>query len=460
LHPRIYGTEIEYGVFSWDLVPQYVELSDFLEGVREVIGSLPATRNGSRIYMDHGRHPEYCTPECLTPLEIVLHEKAGEKILEGLFADDIQFGDTRGSVWLYRTTDDKRGTTHGYHENYLMERAEKDDQNIWVQRRERDHITRCLIPFFVTRVIYAGSGNVADDEFEISGRAKYIDKESYVYTQRNRPIVHLKDEPLCERSQYRRLHVIVGEPNLSEYATFLKIGTTSLVLDLVEDGLTCGLSIENPVEALHRLSRSTSDWHLTLEDGNTISAIDVQRVYLNLAYKHFDQGCDKDSPDMCEMNRLILTTWERTLDALERDPMVLAEEVDWAIEKKLLEGYTKRNNLSWGHPNIAKADLRFHEVGERSLFAVLQRKGHVKRLLTDEEIEAAMVNPPDTRAKGRALFVERLAERGVKLASEVEMWNRLGEGLEEITKQPPLKILDPFQTYEEEVEEYLAGVFS
>jgi hypothetical protein len=139
---------------------------------------------------------------------------------------------------------------------------------------------------------------------------------------------------------------------------------------------------------------------------------------------------------------------------------VLAEEVDWVTEKKLLEGYAKRDNLSWGHPSIAKADLRFHEIGERSLFALLQRKGHVKRLLTDEEIEAAVVTPPNTRAKGRALFVERLAERGVKLVSEVEMWNRLGEGLEEITKQPPLKIPDPFQTYEEEVEEYLADVFS
>lgn len=455
MHARIYGTEIEYGVFSWELVPDRLVLPDFLELVREAVGRFPAPRNGSRIYMDRDKHPEYCTPECLTPLDVVLYERAGESILERLFREPLAVGGASGAVRLYRTSDDKKGTTQGYHENYLMRRAENPDGKLHLERRERKRIIRSLLPFFVTRVIYTGSGNV-NDGFEISGRAKFIDEEAYVFTHNNRPIVHMKDEPLSERSKYRRLHVIVGDTNLSEISTFLKIGATSLVLDLVEDGLSPGLTLANPVEALHRLSRRTEGWTVTLEDGRTMSAVDLQRAYLGLARQHLERGCPHDAPELLEMNQRILGLWERTLDVLEHDSTLMASELDWIVERKLLESLIGRKKLSWEHPEVAKADLRFHELGERSLFALLQAKGHVRRLLTDEQIAQAVESPPATRARGRALFVQRLAERGLELNAEVEMWTRLGDSLGGDTKRPVLPIPDPFHTYEEEVEAFVA----
>ena len=457
MHPRIYGTEIEYGVFSWDLVPEVIPLTALLEGVEEAIRTLPALGNGGRLYMDHGKHPEYCTPECLTPLEIVLHEKAGDLLLETLFKDGITRRDVLGSVRCYKTTEDKKGNTYGYHENYLMERAEKDSEDPQLRRDQKLYLAACLTPFLVTRTLYTGAGNV-NQGFELSARAKYINRAAYITSEYYRPIVSLKDEPLSDRKQYRRLHLITGEPNLSEYATFLKIGTTALVLDLIEDRITGLPVIENPVKTLHQLAKQTGGWIVPLEGGTTMPAIDVQRIYLEQAARHFQQGCDREAPELQEMTRTLLDLWEATLDALERDPMRLSQEIDWVIEKKLLERYRERHRHSWDHPAIAKADLRYHEIGDRSLFNLLQEGGHVKRLVNDDAIAEALTMPPHTRAKGRVLFIKALADRGIILPSNLEMWNQLGNH-EELSKKLPLQIPDPFQTYEEEVAQYVAHLF-
>lgn len=457
MHPRIYGTEIEYGVFSWDLVPQVIDLPQLLEKIAHTIKTLPALRNGGRLYMDHGKHPEYCTPECLTPLEVMLHEKAGDRILETLFKEGVEIEQNRGTVRFYKTVEDKQGNTYGYHENYLMERREKNPDNAQERRDEKIYLAKCLIPFLVTRVIYAGAGNI-NQGFEISGRAKYINREAYITSQKYRPIVSMKDEPLSTRDKYRRLHIIPGEPNLSEYATFLKIGATALVLDVMEDGMPIPPAIENPVETLHQLARQTGSWVLRLESGKTISAVDLQRIYLDRAVRHFEKGCEKDVPALREMNQTLLSLWEATLDALERDPQSLSQTLDWAIEKKLLEQYRERHTLTWDHPMIAKADLRYHEIGPRSLFALLQQNGHVKRLITDTAIEVALTTPPQTRAKGRVLFIKELANRGITIGSETEMWSKLGRD-EETTAEHPLKIPDPFQTYEKNVMDYINDLF-
>lgn len=445
MHPRIYGTEFEHGVFSWELVPKHTTLENFLSRVSGVVNDMPAPLNGSRIYKDSGSHPEYSTPECLTPREVVAYEKAGELILEDAFKGGIDQGDDHGVVKFYRTSVDKRGTTHGYHENYLLSREVPED-----------YLVMHLAPFLVTRVIYAGSGNVKK-EFQISGRAEYIQLVSGSQTTQNRAIINCKDEPLSDRERYRRLHLIVSDPNMSEYATYLRVGATSMMLDLIEDRAMPKIEIENPVGTLHRLARTTSEWPVRLKEGRTISAVDLQRIYLDAACRHLERGCASDATGMQYMNNDLLDLWGYTLDALEKDPMMLAGQLDWAIEKKMLEAQMRKHGVAWDDPMVSALDLKYHDTDkEKGIFYALQKGGFIKRLLTDDEIERAVQTPPNTRAKGRSLFIKKMKERGLNPLSNVDRWNGMGLSNFHYSVDRPdaLATPDPFRTYEEEVEEY------
>ncbi len=441
MHPRIYGTEFEYGVFSWELVPKSTDLAGFLSLVSGVVDNMPAPLNGSRIYIDSGKHPEYSTPECLTPREVVAYEKAGELILEDAFKNGVVQGDLKGNVKFYRTAVDKRGTTHGYHENYLLSREVP-----------KDYLVMHLAPFLVTRVVYAGSGNVKKD-FQISGRAEHIQLVSGGSTTQNRAIINCKDEPLADQSRYRRLHLIVSDPNMSEYATYLRIGATSLMLDLVEDMTMPCLEIEDPVGTLHRLARTTSEWPVKLKEGRTMTAIDLQRMYLDAAYRHLRRGCKSDSPKMRCMNNEILDLWDYTLDALDKDPMMLSDQLDWTIEKRMLETHMKKHGMAWDDPMVSTLDLKYHDTDKLgSAFYTLQRKGLVKRLLSDDDIEGAVSTPPNTRAKGRSLYIRKMRERGIKLDAKTDRWGALGYDQSSPATKIPMPY--PFRTYEEEVEDY------
>lgn len=444
MHPRIYGTELEYGVFSWDLVPKHTTLTDFLAAAKNKIETVPALRNGGRLYFEGVSHPEYCTPECLTPREVAAYERAGDLILEDVFRDDITTGGVHGSVKLYRTSVGKdidgKGVTHGYHENYLVPRAVANDM-----------LVARLVPFLVTRVLYAGAGNV-NNGFAISGRARHIETISMDPTTSSRPIVNTRDQPLADSTQYRRLHLIAGEPNMAEYATYLRVGATGLVLDLIEDGTAPGIEIEEPVKTYHQLATMTSGWTVKTKDGPAVPAVDVQRRYLSAAQRHFRRGCGKDAAALRSMNRDLLSLWERTLDALERDPYLLAGELDWVAEKRMLDTQLQQRGALWSDPVAATLDLKYHETGDGSIFYRLQRNGFVKRLLGDSEIIAAMREPPATRAKGRSLFVQRAEEHQLPLRSSDERWDSVS------VSGRRLDMPDPFNTYVDEVEEFFMRI--
>lgn len=432
MHPRIYGTECEYGCFSWELVPRHMTADTFFFKVDNALDDLPALDNGGRLYMDRGSHPEYCTPECLTPLEVVIYERAGERILDDIFKEGIEFLGNRGPVRFYKTTVDNNGNTHGYHENYLMQRDVPGD-----------YIISRMVPFLVSRVIYNGCGNV-NKGFQISGRAGCISSTSAVESTNHRPIVNLRDQPLADGRRYRRLHIISGEPNMSEYATFLTIGATSLVLDLMEDGICPEMVIDKPVETLHELAGMTSGWPIKLADGRTISSVDLQRVYFDLAARHYERGCEKDSAGLRGMNREILDLWGEALDGLEKGEV--ADRIDWAIEQKMLQAYMAMHNITWDDPKIAALNLRYHQTGEGSAFYVLQDRGMTRRLVTDEDIETAKTTPPETRAKGRAVLMKGLKEIGVETHANWDSWDRVPETIYTRFNMP-----DPFRTYEDEM---------
>lgn len=351
--------------------------------------------NGARFYNDHG-HPEYSTPECASLRDLVAHDKAGERIVH---ACGVRRAEASGlAVSLYKNNTDFHGASYGTHEGYLMRREIAPDVLI-----------PALIPFFVTRQIFAGAGKVGVEvdkktpaAYQLSQRADFFTVEASVDTLHNRPLVNTRDEPHATPRRYRRLHVIIGDANMSEWATAMKVGTTALVVRLLETGWKPGLKLRNPVGALREISRDPSlTWRLMLEDGRTVSALDIQRHYL----AEVQNRLAGSSPDA----DWTLLEWAQVLDALERDWTLAADRVDWAAKRRLLEQFMAEENLAWDDPFLQSLDLAYHDVApDAGLYAGLEQAGEIRRLVTDARIEAAMGCPPtDTRAFLRGLFVSR-----------------------------------------------------
>jgi len=355
--------------------------------------------NGGRLYVDHA-HPEYSSPECTNPMSVVIWDKAGELVMAEAAA---KVATVPGSapIQLYKHNTDNKGASYGSHENYLMRRATPFAD-----------IVKFLVPFFVTRQVVCGAGRVgigADGRgtgFQISQRADFFEVEVGLETTLKRPIINTRDEPHADPEKYRRLHVIIGDANMSEVSTYLKVGTTSLVLAMIEDKFFgADLSVESPVAELRAISHDpTCRRLLTLKDGRKMTAIQLQAEYLELARKYVE---DRYGNDVDDITTDVLSRWESVLNRLADDPMLLSKELDWVAKLELLEGYRSRDGLDWDHPRLQLVDLQYSDVRpDRGLYNRLVARGRMVRLTDDATVERAVDNPPeDTRAyfRGRCL---------------------------------------------------------
>src|SRR5215467_7825042 len=369
--------------------------------------------NGACFYNDHA-HPEYSTPECTTIYQIVTQDKAGERILAECARRRDEKLPEGQQVRLYKNNTDFFGHSYGCHDNYLMKREVP-----W------DRIVGAILPFLITRQIFAGAGKMgiegesASGEpgvYQISQRADFFSVVVSIDTMNRRPLINTRDEPHADASRFRRFHVILGDSNLSEWATAMKIGTTSLVLDLIERGEAPQLEIAQPINANKSISRDqTYDWIIELTDGRKISAIDVQRIYLRAASKLW-----RDPPD--HEHAWILSEWENVLNDLERDPMSTRDRVDWSAKKFLLDALQQDEKLSWNDPWLQSIDLEYHNLDlDRGLYYELMRKGLMHRITTEEEIKIAIFNPPETT---RAFFRGRAVARFNDQISSIQ-WDEI-----------------------------------
>jgi len=355
--------------------------------------------NGARLYVDHA-HPEYSTPECTNPLAAVIWDKAGERVMAEAA---VKAATVPGAapIQLYKNNTDNKGASYGCHENYLMRRATPFAD-----------IVRNLTPFFVSRQVVCGAGRVGlgadgrNEGFQISQRADFFEVEVGLETTLKRPIINTRDEPHADPEKYRRLHVIIGDANMSEISTYLKLGTTALVLAMIEERFLDGdLALETPVAELRAISHDPSCRHLvTLRDGRRMTAVQLQMEYLDRARKYTE---DRYGTDVDEMTADVLDRWESVLGRLAEDPMLTSRELDWVAKLELLEGYRTRDRLSWGHPRLQLVDLQYSDVrAERGLYNRLAARGRVARIVSEERVTAAIEHPPDdTRAyfRGRCL---------------------------------------------------------
>jgi proteasome accessory factor A len=390
--------------------------------------------NGARLYVDHA-HPEYSTPECTSPRDIVLWDKAGEQVM----LDAARLAGTipgTAPILLYKNNTDNKGASYGAHENYLMRRSTPFGE-----------IVRHLTPFFVSRQVVTGAGRVGigqdgrDHGFQLSQRADYFEVEVGLETTLKRPIINTRDEPHADPEKYRRLHVIIGDANLAEISTYLKVGTTALVLAMIEDRfISRDLGVQQAVKSLRAVSHDPSLQHLlTLNDGRTLTAVQLQMEYLELARKYVE---DRLGSDADEQTIDVLDRWESVLTRLETDPMLCARELDWVAKLQLLRSYRDRDGLDWDDPKLHLIDLQYSDIRpDKGLYHRLVRMGRVDRLLTDEQVTAAMHHPPhDTRAYFRGRCLEKYADRIAAASWDSVIFDLPGhESLQRVPTIDPLR---------------------
>jgi proteasome accessory factor PafA2 len=385
--------------------------------------------NGARLYVDHA-HPEYSTPEVVTPLDIVRWDKAGEQVMLDA-ARRAQQLPGNPAIVLYKNNTDNKGASYGAHENYLMRRSTPFAD-----------IVRHLTPFFVSRQVFCGAGRVGkgqdgrDHGYQISQRADFFEVEVGLETTLKRPIINTRDEPHADPEKYRRLHVIIGDANLAEIATYLKVGTTSLVLAMIEDRfIGRDLAVDTPVAALRAVSHDpTLRQSVTMADGRKLTGIQLQLEYLDLAKKYVEDryGADADAQTVD-----VLARWEDVLARLESDPMSLADQLDWVAKYRLLDGYRERHGLDWGDARLAAMDLQYHDL--RPDKGLAARVG-LERITTDAEVEVAITEPPpDTRAYFRGRCLQRWPESIVAANWDSLVFDVGGDPLRRVPMMEPLR---------------------
>ena len=375
---------------------------EFIEAEEEAGMANVILPNGARLYVDHA-HPEFSGPEVTNPLDIVRWDKAGELVMLEAVRRVATMPGVNSPINLYKNNTDNKGASYGAHENYLCRRDTPFTS-----------LVRHLIPFFVTRQVMCGAGRVGIGQdgrtagFQISQRADFFEVEVGLETTLKRPIVNTRDEPHADADRYRRLHVIIGDANLSEISTYLKVGTAALVLAMIEENyLADDLAISTPVRELHDVSHDPSLTHaITLTDGRTITALDLQGEYLDRATKFVD---DRFGQDADEQTRDVLARWDSVLHRLATDPASLANELDWVAKMRLLEGYRERDGLDWDSSRLELVDLQYADIRpEKGLYHRLVARGAMKTLLPAGAAQAAIATPPeDTRAYFRGECLRR-----------------------------------------------------
>ncbi|MEV0070159.1 MULTISPECIES: depupylase/deamidase Dop [unclassified Amycolatopsis] len=407
--------------------------------------------NGARLYVDHA-HPEYSAPEVTNARDAVIWDKAGERVMEeaALKAASVP---GQPPLQLYKNNVDGKGASYGTHENYLCSRSTPFTA-----------IIAGLTPFFVSRQVVTGSGRVGIGQqseeagFQLSQRSDYIEVEVGLETTLKRGIINTRDEPHADADKYRRLHVIIGDANLSEYSTYLKVGTTALILDLIESGIRFDeLKLDEPVRAVHKISHDpTLKTKVELANGKKFSGLDLQFAYHEIASANLERtGADEASKE-------VLRVWGEVLDALTRDPQECADRLDWPAKLRLLEGYRERDQLAWGAPRLRLVDLQYSDVRlAKGLYNRLVTRGSMKRLVTEEEVQAAITTPPsDTRAYFRGRALEKYATSIAAASWDSVIFDVGKESLVRIPTLEPLrgtkahvgKLLDAAATAEELVE--------
>jgi proteasome accessory factor A len=449
---RIFGLENEYGVtctfkgqrrLSPDEVARYL----FRRVVSWGRSSNVFLKNGARLYLDVGSHPEYATPECDDVVELVAHDKAGERTLEGLLMDAerrLREEGIAGDIYLFKNNTDSAGNSYGCHENYLVGR-----------HGEFSKLAEVLIPFLVTRQIICGAGKVLltprGAVYCVSQRAEHIWEGVSSATTRSRPIINTRDEPHADAERFRRLHVIVGDSNMSETTTLLKIGTTDLVLRMIEAGVVMrDNTLENAIRAIREISHDiTGRRKVKLMHGREASALEIQQDYFTKA-RDFVQRRGGDAT-----TERVLELWERTLKAVDTGDLALVErEIDWVAKYQLIERYRAKHDMPLSSPRVAQLDLAYHDVNRRrGLYYLLERRGAMERVTTDLKIfEAKSVPPQTTRARLRGDFIRHAQEKRRDFTVD---WVHL-----KLNDQAQRTVLckDPFRSVDDRVEKLIASM--
>ena len=466
---RIYGIETEYGLlikdneFKLDPDQAAIRIKDHIFkssrlGVLDQhyrANDEPPENGGfllnaGRIYLDMG-HLEYASPECFTLTDLVTYDRAGDTLIQ----DAVEELGWRDSIGIIKNNVDlETNATFGCHENYLVGRGFPfDDENL-----------KLLSSFLVTRQIYCGAGRIgvcnphpfrdweatpveeteANVDFQISQRADHIPNEFYRWVQYNRAIVNTRDEPLADPSKYRRIHLLVGDSNMSEFATAMKMGTTTLILELVEQGVAnSDWILAESVEAMRSISRDQNfKWELTLRNGRHTTALELQMDMMQTAKKHL-AGMNQETD-------WIISEWDLLLNDIPKGPEALIGRVDWATKYWMLSEFRKEENLDWHDPWLKSLDLEYHNINKDSgLYWSLERTGDAGRKTNDGAIEHAKTSPPrGTRADGRGEFVKILMGLDSKPLYLIDWIGfRLGRNEE------PFLMLDPFISYKDKIKE-------
>lgn len=448
---RIFGIETEYGVtctfkgqrrLSPDEVARYL----FRRVVSWGRSSNVFLKNGSRLYLDVGSHPEYATAECDQVPELVAHDRAGERILEGLSLEAeerLEQEGISGEVYLFKNNTDSAGNSYGCHENYLLDRHTDFAQ-----------LAAVFIPFLISRQVIVGAGKVVQTprgaSYAISQRADHIWEGVSSATTRSRPIINTRDEPHADADLYRRLHVIVGDSNMSETTTMLKVMSAHLVLRMIEEGVILrDMTLANPIRAIREISHDTTGTRtVKLANGRELSALQIQSEYFDKAVDFVNRREITDS-----VTRRTLDLWERTLKAVEAQSFGLVDkEIDWIIKWKIIERYMNKNGLDLSSPRIAQLDLAYHDINrKRGLFYLLERNNEIASVVSEDEIVRAESQAPQTtRAKLRGEFIERAQERKRDYTVDWVHLKLNDQG------QRTLLLKDPFQHTDDRVDRMIA----
>lgn len=460
---RIMGVETEFGIHyshpqARPLAPEEVARYLFRPVVEWGRSSNVFIPNGSRLYLDVGSHPEYATAECSTLPELIATDKAGELIMHRLVGQaeqQMQADGFDGTIYLYKNNADSQGNSYGSHENYLLNRS-----------TEFRRLSEVLIPFLITRALISGSGAVIGQperinpdgysfipdapHFAFSPRADYVQEGVSSSTTRSRPIINTRDEPHADASEHRRLHVIVGDSNMSETTQLVRFGSTDLILRMIEAGIPLrDFQLDHPVQAIRQVSHDlTGTTPLRLRNGRRMSALELQQHYLQHAYA-FVQAHGSHHHHV----PAVLDLWERALNAVEsQDYSSIDTEIDWAIKHRFYSQYAQRQQLGWDSARIAQLDLAYHDIDpQRGLFNMLVNRGAATRWISTDDVAHAAQHPPtSTRASLRGKFIQTARKRNLEYAVD---WTHM-----KLNDKPicTVSVKDPFALKSEQMDHLLS----